>query len=97
MADTAEWGGRRAVAETADYKAECAAEDARCWLCLQPIDYAAPAGSPDAFELDHYYPRAEFPELTWERSNYRPAHSSCNRSRGKRDAPIALGPTTIDW
>lgn len=97
MTDVAEWGGSRAVAATAEFKAESEACAAPCWLCQQPIDYAAPAGTPDAFELDHYYPRSEYPELTWDPSNFRAAHSSCNRARGKRDAPLGLGPLSAVW
>lgn len=97
MADIQPWGGRRAQTVTAEFRAECEAADARCWLCQQPIDYVAERPAPDAFELDHFYPRSEFPELTWEPSNFRASHASCNQARGKRDHPAALGPTTIDW
>lgn len=95
--DIPEWTGRLRRKTTAAYKKRCQEIGARCWLCEQPIDYTAPPGTTNAFELDHFYPRADYPELTWEETNFRPAHASCNRARGKRDAPTALGPTTIDW
>ncbi|MDK8637518.1 HNH endonuclease [Corynebacterium imitans] len=95
--DIPAWGGRRAVEVTAAYREQCAADGLPCWLCGQPIDYNAAGGTPNAFELDHFYPRTDYPELTWEESNFRPSHSGCNRSRGKRDAPAAIGPTTIAW
>ena len=92
-----EWTGRRRREVTADFKTKCQAAGAPCWLCEQPIDYHAPHGTTNAFELDHFYPRADYPELTWEETNFRAAHCGCNRARGKRDAPTAIGPTTINW
>lgn len=91
------WGTRRARELTATFRADCEEKNSPCWLCLQPIDYAAPGGTTNAFELDHALPRAEYPELALEPDNFRAAHSGCNRSRGKRDAPAILGPTTIEW
>lgn len=91
------WGGRRSQQVTAAFKAECEAVNAVCWLCHQPIDYQARSGTMNAFELDHYHPRSDYPELAWEESNFRPSHASCNRSRGKKGAPALLGPLTASW
>lgn len=92
-----EWSTRRGREARAAYRAECEERNAPCWLCGQPIDYGAISGTPNAFELDHRLPRADYPELTFEPSNFAPAHSSCNRARGKKDVPLPLGPLTAAW
>ena len=69
-----------------------------CWLCGQPIDYTATPGTPDAYEADHFYPPHERPDLAEDITNLRPAHSSCNRSRGdKKVGPFALGKPSRQW
>nr|DAN67099.1 MAG TPA: HNH endonuclease bacteriophage, HNH Endonuclease, DNA.52A [Caudoviricetes sp.] len=76
---------------------QCAAKDAPCWWCGQPIDYSIPHSDPvtghvnsDAFELDHAFPRSTHPELAEDPANFRPAHRACNnrRSDGKGDLPL---------
>lgn len=66
---------------------------ARCWICGEPIDYAAKAGQPWAWEPDHYIPVDERPDLQYDLANIRPSHSKCNRSRGKgkRSKPTQAG------
>ena len=75
--------------------------DARCWLCGLPIDYSlGPAkrtGTPDAWEGDHKKPRDKYPELALDPANILPAHSHCNRSRGKKAGLSELGKPTRDW
>ena len=70
-----------------------------CWLCGQPIDYTAPPEHPDAFELDHYHPVSTHPQLMEDPANFRPAHSSCNRSRGDTDPTnlLAIGDQSRAW
>jgi 5-methylcytosine-specific restriction endonuclease McrA len=73
-------------------------KNARCWICGQEIDYRAPAGTPDAWEPDHYLPVDDFPEFGNDITNLRPAHSSCNRARKKADiADKSLGSRSRDW
>jgi 5-methylcytosine-specific restriction endonuclease McrA len=58
------WGGRRATAA----KAYCQrVYGFTCWLCGHKID-------PDDYTVDHVVERALAPHLTWEPSNWRPAH-----------------------
>ena len=76
--------------------------DARCWICGKPIDYAAPAGHPDAWEPDHYLTVAEHPECAYDHANIRAAHASCNRRRGRLDQAEkavrdSLGEPSEDW
>jgi len=72
----------------ADFKASCAARDARCWICKQAIDYGAPGQTPEGFEADHYRPVQTHPDLAYMVGNLRPSHVSCNRSRGSRPAVV---------
>lgn len=72
--------------------------EANCWLCTQPIDYAAPQGSTDeSHNLDHFKTVDEYPELQEDPSNWRHSHRLCNQKRGK-DAPSpGLGQAVPDW
>lgn len=79
------------------YRDECTRDDLPCHLCGQPIDYEAEQGHPDAFELDHFYPVSDYPELVEDPGNFRPSHGSCNRRRGNRAAVYSLGVTSRDW
>ncbi|MFJ3030959.1 HNH endonuclease [Rothia terrae] len=86
------------------FKAQCAASNAPCWLCNQPIDYSIPWKDPlsggindDAFELDHLYPRSTHPELAEDPGNYRPSHRSCNRKRSNKMPTGSLGNLTRQW
>ena len=89
MAD--KWTGRAAANLRREYLEQCRAINAACWLCNQPINYDARPGTPNSFEPDHFLPRADYPELALDPDNLRPAHASCNRSRGKKDRPLPLG------
>lgn len=73
------------------------AQDAPCWLCVQPIDYSAPAGDPEALDVDHVKPRSTHPHLALDRNNCKPSHVRCNRSRGNRPPRAPIGPVTEDW
>ena len=70
--------------------------NAPCWLCNQQIDYRAAPMSPDAWEPDHVLPVIDHPELAFDPGNIRPAHASCNRSRGSGKA-VGIGHTTRNW
>jgi hypothetical protein len=64
---------------------------ANCWLCQQPIDYAAPAGTtPASHNLDHYYPVADYPDRQDDPTGWRHSHAKCNQVRG-RNAPVTGG------
>lgn len=73
------------------------AANAPCWICGQPIDYRAKAGTPDAWEPDHVRPVDRFPELAYDPGNIAPAHCSCNRSRGSGGAGGTLGTPSRAW
>ncbi len=67
----------------AQFRQHCRARNLNCWLCDQPIDWKAPARSPNAFEADHYWPLATHPDLAYSFENLRCSHKRCNASRGK--------------
>lgn len=71
--------------------------NAPCWICGQPIDYRAEAGTPDAWEPDHVVPVASNPELALDPGNVRPSHCSCNRSRGSDKGAPSIGSPTRRW
>ena len=66
-----------------------------CWICGHEI-------APDDYDVDHVEPRSVAPHLTWEPSNWRPAHArvhpefNCpgNRGRSARNADTS---TVSTW
>ena len=64
------WGGRRTAALRAQV---LEAYGSTCWLC----------GGPGATTVDHVVPRSRGGD-PWDLANCRPAHGSCNYSRGNR-------------
>jgi 5-methylcytosine-specific restriction endonuclease McrA len=79
MSEVQEWGGRRAQEYT---RRTLENKGTTCYLC----------GLPGADSADHELPRKLYPELTWDLDNLRPAHGSCNSSKGKK---IIEGPASI--
>ena len=93
----ARWRQVRAQAYQRDME-----KNAPCWICGKPINYAAPAGDPDAWEPDHYLTVADHPEFANDITNIRPSHSVCNRRRGQADRAAKkrledLGEPSEDW
>jgi hypothetical protein len=81
----------------AEEKARWRAAGAPCWIDGQAIDYDAPSGDPNAFEVDHVLPVKTHPELEFEPSNRRPAHARCNRSKGAGQTRPPIGTTSEAW
>lgn len=91
------WSGRAAREALRWVKARGRASDSPCVICTQPIDYDLVYPDPAACSVQHLRSRRDFPELTWVRSNWAPAHHMCNQAAGAGDnAPPDLGVTTID-
>lgn len=81
-----------------EFFGRCMRDRPPCWLCGQPIDYAAEPGSTDdSLTLDHIRPVAKRPDLQEDPANFAPAHRSCNVRRGDRDPHAGLGMLTRDW
>ncbi|GAB2558727.1 HNH endonuclease [Leucobacter ruminantium] len=72
----AEWGGRRAQAYTAEV---LETYGTICRLC----------GLDGADTADHIVPRSKGGDL-YDITNGRPAHLSCNSSRGNRDVEVKI-------
>lgn len=76
--------------------------NAPCWICGKPINYAAKAGEPDAWEPDHKLGVKDFPQYAHDLANIFPSHSRCNRQRGAKDKAAAkwreeLGEPSENW
>jgi hypothetical protein len=82
------------------FREACEAAALPCWICTQPIDYAAPHDdyrNDSRFQLDHLHPASTRPDLYEDPANFRPSHAGCNRERGA-DAPRAgLRPPSRQW
>lgn len=89
---TERWKRLRAMLFDRDRRA-----NAPCWICGQPIDYRAPAMTPDAWEPDHVIAVADRPDLAYDPGNIRPSHCSCNRSRGRGGKATGLGTPSRRW
>lgn len=86
----------RAVRE--ERRATWAAEDTPCWMCGQPIDSTADAGSTDdSFEYDHNFPTSTHPEHYDDPANRRPSRRGCNRDRGNGAPRAGLGMLPRTW
>lgn len=79
------------------YRSQCEVVKAPCHLCGQPIDYTVPSGEGESFEVDHFYPVDDYPELMEDIGNFRPSHKSCNASRGKAPVVPTLGTPSEKW
>ncbi|MFJ8913417.1 HNH endonuclease signature motif containing protein [Amycolatopsis sp. NPDC102389] len=79
---------------TAQLRELAAASGAACGLCGHRIDLDLPAEHKMSFTADHIVPRSKGGQDTLD--NARPAHRTCNSSRGNRahEAPM---PTSRRW
>lgn len=78
----------------------CLSNKLPCWICSQEIDYAAALNdrrNRSRWQLDHFNPVADYPELAFEWSNFRPSHAGCNMKRGKGFEIVDLGSLSRDW
>ncbi|AUZ88530.1 hypothetical protein CVO76_13455 [Arthrobacter agilis] len=67
-----------------------AREQRRCYLGGCYIDYEAPAGHPQSFELDHIVPIARGGALM-DPDNWAASCRKCNRSKSDKDLDTYLG------
>ena len=89
--------GRPWRRETVAYRAECARRNAGCWICKGTrgaIQYDAPPRTPLSFTVDHKTPTSIGGDMN-RRTNWAPAHFSCNSSRG--NASRGDFPTSRRW
>ena len=95
MLPVPKWEGSRAQKALAQVRAHGSAKHLPCVLCGQPIDYSLRKPNPGSCSVQHVKPRALYPHLTWEPSNWAPAHLSCNVGERRGDS-AGLG-VTSDW
>jgi 5-methylcytosine-specific restriction endonuclease McrA len=82
------------------FKAESRADNAVCWLCKLPIDYAAAWDdwdNDDRFQLDHLHPVSTHPELQEDPDGFRPSHAGCNNARSNKAPSAGLGVPSRQW
>lgn len=84
------------------FKAESKAADAPCWLCDGDvaIDYDAPFddyANDLRFQLDHFFPVSEYPELQEVYEHFRASHAGCNRDRSNGAPNLDLGIPSREW
>lgn len=65
--------GRPWESVRSQFREECKAAHARCWLCKEPIDYYAKAKTPKSFSADHVTPTSLGGDAL-RRANLKPAH-----------------------
>ncbi|WP_143738837.1 HNH endonuclease [Microbacterium sp. Yaish 1] len=80
------WGGRRAVEALNRVKAEGRRHRSPCCICGQRINYDLPSTDANGCTVQHKKSRKLFPALTWDPSNWAPAHKSCNESEGSGES-----------
>ena len=83
-----EWSGQRAQNALDLVRRHGEANALPCVICQQPIDYTLRKPHKQACTVQHIKPRESHPHLTWDPSNYGPAHADCNSSQG---STIATG------
>jgi 5-methylcytosine-specific restriction endonuclease McrA len=89
-----EWSGRARSEALAYVKALGRRRRSPCYICGQRIDYDLVYPHPDSCSVQHVKSRHLFPHLTWDRSNWEPAHLTCNKAAGT-GATTTLGLTTL--
>lgn len=91
------WSGRRATEALEFVKSRGRRNRTPCCICEQKIDYSLPSTHPHGCTVQHLKSRRDFPELTWVRSNWGPAHHQCNSSAGAGDRDDTPGVTSEEW
>ncbi|MGU3409126.1 hypothetical protein ACLBWP_03380 [Microbacterium sp. M1A1_1b] len=84
------WSGRRRAEALDQVKALGRRLNLPCCLCQQPIDYDL-RGTEDSCSVQHIRSRKRYPQLTWDPSNWAPAHLGCNKSAGADNGVGGLG------
>ncbi|QYC54987.1 HNH endonuclease [Arthrobacter phage Popper] len=90
------WSGRRRVEALLWVKAEGRRRSSPCVICKQSIDYSLESPHPQSCSVQHLKSRSIYPHLTWERSNWAPAHLDCNKAAGVTE-DLGMGVTSEDW
>ena len=92
-----DWSGRAAQDALARVKANGRRHRTPCCICNGHINYGLPSTHRLGCTVQHVKSRHLYPELTWDPSNWAPAHLTCNTSvgDGTRASPYDLGLTSM--
>lgn len=90
------WSGRRRAEALVRVKAEGRRTNAPCCICKQDIDYSLSYPDEQSCSVQHVKSRNAYPHLTWDPSNWKPAHLSCNKAAGVQE-DSGLGLTSEEW
>ena len=90
------WSGRRRSDALLRVKAEGRRNNSPCCICQQDIDYNLAYPHPQSCSVQHVKSRNSYPHLTWEPSNWKPAHLDCNKAAGITE-DMGMGVTSQDW
>ena len=90
-----DWNGRRATNALQLIRTIGARNQLPCWICHGPIDYTLRYPHRRSCTVQHIIARSLRPDLTWNPTNWAPAHLQCNQDYGdgKGINPYDLGPT----
>ena len=91
------WSGRRAQAALDRVRHDGQAAATPCAICDQPIDYRLRYPHPQSCSVQHLVARSVRPDLTWDPTNWGPAHLDCNKAAGDGTSDLNLGLTSDDW
>jgi hypothetical protein len=75
------------------FRDECRRGRARCSICGGAIDYQLAFPNKWAWELHHVKPSSTHPHLHYERTNWSPSHSCCNKSQSAKPKQEWVRPT----
>lgn len=78
------WAGRARQEALRQVKAKGRRAKTPCVICTLPINYSLEYPHPQSCSVQHIKPRKAFPQLTWEPTNWAPAHLDCNKSAGSK-------------
>ena len=90
------WSGRRRADALLRVKAEGRRRESTCCICKQSIDYSLAYPHPQSCSVQHLKSRKTYPHLTWDPSNWAPAHLDCNKAAGLVEE-TGMGVTSEDW
>lgn len=90
-ATTPPWAGRRRADALTNTRRKGARNNTPCCLCGQPIDYQLRYPNPNSCSVQHLKSRILYPELTWDPTNWAPAHLVCNQAAGDGTNPTTSG------
>lgn len=83
--------------QRATFRTDGHANQEPCWLCGMDINYAIKWPDPEAWELDHLYPRSTHPEHAEDPTNFKHSHSACNNRRSNKMPEGGIGNTSEEW